>query len=543
MGGAAAGQGRPSRPARLVWAAVAGGKVRGRGPAHGRGQRDLHPLRAAAAGAVHRDVRARAPARLAVPGVGSGGGGRDRVVDAAAPAAGQVRVQLPALRGAIGHHDRHHVGRRDAARRGQLGRLPQLRHAVAACGLGHGHHPDRDHRRRGRGRVRPVRAVPAADARRDLAPAVRWHRGGHRAGRLQRTARRPVSRGRPARAGRHARAVPQRVQGRAGHRGRAGPGRGARDGEVAGGHPRPTRSPTGRRWRSCPGSSSASCWSGWPCRTCPAGFSTRARSPRCRATGPRRPASWPRIRRATRRSWCPRTRTASTCGEIRSTTRWRRWAPHRGWRRGWCPTAARDRSSCSRRRRTPSSPASRYPAWAPTWSGPASATSSSGTTWTGCRSATPRRRWCTRRSRCPGLPGSPRSEPSRSTRCPGPASRSARSAPCRSARPCWSTADRTRCFSSPGRTCSDRASRPSSPGTRCRALPPAGRPGGRSPTGCDAPTRRSASSTPTSPTPTRPPRTIRWTTSSAGRAGRRASSCRYPRPDTRRWPSCPAPRR
>ena len=37
--------------------------------------------------------------------------------------------------------------------------------------------------------------------------------------------------------------------------------------------------------------------------------------------------------------------------------------------------------------------------------------------------------------------------------------------------------------------------------------------------------------------------TIRWTTSSAGRAGRPASSCRYPQPGTRRWPSCPAPRR
>ena len=37
--------------------------------------------------------------------------------------------------------------------------------------------------------------------------------------------------------------------------------------------------------------------------------------------------------------------------------------------------------------------------------------------------------------------------------------------------------------------------------------------------------------------------TIRRTTSSAGRAGRPASSCRYPRPGTRRWPSCPAPRR
>ena len=37
------------------------------------------------------------------------------MVGPAAAAAGQVRVQLPALRGAGVHHDRHHVGRRRAA--------------------------------------------------------------------------------------------------------------------------------------------------------------------------------------------------------------------------------------------------------------------------------------------------------------------------------------------------------------------------------------------------------------------------------------------
>ena len=86
------------------------------------------------------------------------------------------------------------VGRRRAARRRQLDRLPQPRHAMAARGLGHGEHPHGDHRRRHRGRVRPVRAGDAEHAGRDLAPAVRGHRGGRRAGRLRRAARRPVSR-------------------------------------------------------------------------------------------------------------------------------------------------------------------------------------------------------------------------------------------------------------------------------------------------------------------------------------------------------------
>jgi hypothetical protein len=121
-------------------------------------------------------------------GIGDG----HRVVGPAAAAAGQVRVQLPALRGAGVHHHGHRVGRRRAARRRQLDRLPQPRHAVAARGLGHGQHSDGDHRRRDRGRVRPVRAGAAEHAGGDLAPAVRGPRGGRRAGRLRPGARRPV---------------------------------------------------------------------------------------------------------------------------------------------------------------------------------------------------------------------------------------------------------------------------------------------------------------------------------------------------------------
>ena len=90
----------------------------------------------------------------------------------------------------------------------QLDRLPQPRHAMAARGLGHGQHPHGDHRRCRRGRVRPVRAGDAEHAGCGLAPAVRWHRRGRRAGRLRRARRRPVPAGGRSPAGRRARPVP-----------------------------------------------------------------------------------------------------------------------------------------------------------------------------------------------------------------------------------------------------------------------------------------------------------------------------------------------
>ena len=182
--------------------------LRRRGAVHVRGERHRNHRSAAAAGPVHPHLCPRAAARVAGRLLGRRGGDGHRVVGPAAAAAGQVRVQLPALRGAGVHHHGHRVGRRRAARRRQLDRLPQPRHAVAARRLGHGEHPDGDHRRRDRGRVRPVRAGAAEHARRDLAPAVRGPRGGRRAGRLRPDARRPVSRaGRPP-AGRRARPVP-----------------------------------------------------------------------------------------------------------------------------------------------------------------------------------------------------------------------------------------------------------------------------------------------------------------------------------------------
>ena len=115
----------------------------------------------------------------------------------------------------------------------------------------------------------------------------------------------------------------------------------------------------------------------------------------------------------------------------------------------------------------------------------------------------------------------------------------ARSVPCPSARPCWSTGDRTRSCSWSGSTCSVPASPPSSPGTRYRSGPR----NGRSPTGSSGPTPCSAWSMPTSPTPIQRRRPTRSTpASSAGRAARPGSCCRCRPPGTRRWPCCPARR-
>ena len=97
-------------------------------------------------------------------------------------------------------------------------------------------------------------------------------------------------------------------------------------------------------------------------------------------------ASWPPTRRAqtgARRAGA--TRTASTCGATRSTTRSSRWPGRRGSSAAWCPTAGPGRRSSSTPRSRPSSPASRCPACPRTWPGPAS-----GTWWSATTSARPR---------------------------------------------------------------------------------------------------------------------------------------------------------
>ena len=178
---------------------------------------------------------------------------------------------------------------------GQLDRLPQPRHAVAAGGLGPGEHPHGDHRRRHRGRVRPVRAGPAEHAVRGLAPAVGRPGRGRRAGRLRRAARRPVPRRSRPPAGRRARPVPQRVQAGTGHRGRTRAGAGPRRRGLAGGRAR--RAPAagvhaGEAGRRRPGADRAH--AAVPVRPGP---EPRARFPRCRGTGIRPPRSWPPSRR------------------------------------------------------------------------------------------------------------------------------------------------------------------------------------------------------------------------------------------------------
>ena len=227
----------PLTSGRSSWHGRRGGAcrpLRGRGAVHVRGERHRDHRGAAAAGPVHPHLRPRAAAGRADPVLGGRGGHGHRMVGPAAAAAGQVRVQLPALRRASAHHHGHHVGRCRAARRGQLDRLPQPRHAVAAGGLGPGEHPHGHHRRRHRGRVRPVRAGAAEHAVCDLAPAVGRPGRGRRTGRLRRAARRSVPPRNRSPAGRRVRPVPQRVQAGTGHRGRAGAGAGARGRDLAG---------------------------------------------------------------------------------------------------------------------------------------------------------------------------------------------------------------------------------------------------------------------------------------------------------------------
>ena len=98
--------------------------LRRRGAVHVRRERHRDPGSAAAAGPVHPGLCPGAAAGVAGRLLGRRGGAGHRVVGPAAAAAGQVRVQLPALRGAGVHHHGHRVGRGRTARGRQLDRLP-----------------------------------------------------------------------------------------------------------------------------------------------------------------------------------------------------------------------------------------------------------------------------------------------------------------------------------------------------------------------------------------------------------------------------------
>jgi hypothetical protein len=101
-----------------------------RGGLHGRHQRGLHPGRARASRDVHPDPPRPAPLDASRV-VGGGRGGGHAVVGRAAAVPGPVRVQLPALHRAGGHHVPDHVRGGCVARQRQLGRIPELRPAVA----------------------------------------------------------------------------------------------------------------------------------------------------------------------------------------------------------------------------------------------------------------------------------------------------------------------------------------------------------------------------------------------------------------------------
>ena len=112
----ATGPPRPgrARPARTAPGSGHRGVVRRRplGPVrglHGRGQRGLDAGRPGAAGDVHPDQAVRPP----VGPAGLGGAGRaagHRLVAGPAVLPGQIRLQLPAVHRAVGHHHLDHVG-------------------------------------------------------------------------------------------------------------------------------------------------------------------------------------------------------------------------------------------------------------------------------------------------------------------------------------------------------------------------------------------------------------------------------------------------
>ena len=138
-----------------------GGAVRPRRGLHGRHQRGLHPRRACAARNVRADPAG--PPPLGAGGlVGAGGRAGHGLVGGAAAVPGPLRVQLPALHRAVRHHHPNHVRGGGAARQRQLGRVPELRAAVAdrrigADGIGVGGRGRDGGRRRRPGRAGPPR--------------------------------------------------------------------------------------------------------------------------------------------------------------------------------------------------------------------------------------------------------------------------------------------------------------------------------------------------------------------------------------------------
>src|SRR6266700_2342106 len=216
--------------------------ARSGGAVHGRRQRHVHARRAGAAGPVRRDSAERPPAGRSRRPVGGRGGRRHGLVDRAAAAPGEVLVQLPALCGAVSDDHGDDVGGRLPARGGKLDGLSEPGAAVAAGRLGDGRLSGRDPGIGAGGSGRPARPGPPGPAVRRLAAPVARHRRAGRPGRVSRAAWRPAAPAGRRVAERRRRPSPQRVQGRAGGRRRAGARRRARAG-AQDQAPRPRRRP------------------------------------------------------------------------------------------------------------------------------------------------------------------------------------------------------------------------------------------------------------------------------------------------------------